>query len=223
MAGLESPLSGRVTSGFGGVGRHKSKIVFGVALVATIPFLMSTFAASVTVGSGSMIFGQGSEQALACDSQVYVAMAEEWHAAPTAQDSSAGFFRVKSVTVSNLDLQACQGTKLRIRLINGSSQEIPLGPLPQATVLEVSLPATAPIQNVSDPGQLGLRYLAGDGTAISSSVLASSTINVSGTSVYDGSTLSPANGDVTFYIDPSAATVNIDGQQVRRTTVETIQ
>jgi hypothetical protein len=127
------------------------------------------------------------------------------------------------VTVSNLDLQACQGTKLRIRLINGSSQEIPLGPLPQATVLEVSLPVTAPIQNVSDPGQLGLRYLAGDGTAISSSLLASSTINVSGTSVYDGSTLSPANGDVTFYIDPSAATVNIDGQQVRRTTVETIQ
>ena len=83
MAGLESPLSGRVTSGFGGVGRHKSKIIFGVALVATIPFLMSTFAASVTVGSGSMVFGQGSEQALACDSQVYVAMAEEWHGAPT--------------------------------------------------------------------------------------------------------------------------------------------
>ena len=223
MAGLESPLSGRVTSGFGGVGRHKSKIIFGVALVATIPFLMSTFAASVTVGSGSMVFGQGSEQALACDSQVYVAMAEEWHGAPTPQDSSAGFFRVKSVTVSNLDLQACQGTKLRIRLVNGSAQEIPLGPLPQATVLQVQLPATAPIQNISDSGQLGLQYLAGDGSAISSSLLANSTINVSGTSVYDGSTLSPTNADVTFYIDPTAATVNIDSQQVRRTTVETIQ
>jgi hypothetical protein len=223
MAGLESPLSGRVTSGFGGVGRHKSKIVFGVALVATIPFLMSTFAASVTVGNGSMVFGQGSEQALACDSQVYVAMAEEWHASPTPQDSSAGFFRVKSITVSNLDLQACQGTKLRIRLINGTSQEIPLGPLPQATVLQVQLPNTAPIQNVSDSGQLGLQYLAGDGTAISSSLLASTTVNVTGTSVYDGSTLSPTNSDVTFYLDPSAATVNIDGQLVRRTTVETIQ
>jgi archaellum component FlaG (FlaF/FlaG flagellin family) len=30
------------------------------------------------------------------------------------------------------------------------------------------------------------------------------------------------NGDVTFYLDPSATTINIDGQQVRRTTVETI-
>jgi len=76
---------------------------------------------------------------------------------------------------------------------------------------------------LSDSGQLGLQYLAGDGTAISSSLLANSTVNVSGTSVYDGSTLSPTNADVTFYIDPSAATVNIDGQQVRRTTVETIQ
>ena len=46
--GLDSPLSGRVTSDFGGAGRFKSKIIFGVALVAIIPFTLSTFAASVT-------------------------------------------------------------------------------------------------------------------------------------------------------------------------------
>ena len=44
----------------------------------------------------------------------------------------------------------------------------------------------------------------------------------SGTSIYDGSTLSPINADVTFFIDPTAAIVNIDGQSVFRTTVETI-
>ena len=224
MAGLDSPLSGRVTSGFGGTGRYKSKIIFGVALVAVVPFILSTFAASVTVGNGSLVFGQGSQQAVACDQQVYVAMGEEWHAAPTPQDSSAGFFRVRAITISNLDLQACAGNKLRIRLINGSSQELPLGSDPAATVLQIVLPNPVPQGNLStDGGALALSYLSGVGGGISGSLLATGTINVSGTSVYDGTTLSGANGDVTFYLDPAATTVNIDGQQVRRTTVETVQ
>jgi hypothetical protein len=45
---------------------------------------------------------------------------------------------------------------------------------------------------------------------------------VSGTSIYDGSVLSANNADVTFFIDPAKTAVNIDGQQVFRTTVETI-
>ena len=224
MAGLDSPLSGRVTSGFGGAGRYKSKIIFGVALVAVVPFMLSTFAASVTVGNGSLVFGQGSQQAVACDQQVYVAMGEEWHAAPTAQDSSAGFFRVRAITISNLDLQACAGNKLRIRLINGTSQEIPVGSDQTATVLQVLIPNPVPQGNIStDGGALSLSYLTGVGGGVSGALLASATVNVSGTSVYDGSTLSGTNGDVTFYLDPAAATVNIDGQQVRRTTVETVQ
>jgi len=224
VAGLDSPLSGRVTSGFGGAGRYKSKIIFGVALVAVVPFMLSTFAASVTVGNGSLVFGQGSQQAVACDQQVYVAMGEEWHAAPTAQDSSAGFFRVRAITISNLDLQACAGNKLRIRLINGTSQEIPVGSDPTATVLQVLIPNPVPQGNIStDGGALSLSYLTGVGGGVSGALLASATVNVSGTSVYDGSTLSGTNGDVTFYLDPAATTVNIDGQQVRRTTVETVQ
>jgi hypothetical protein len=48
------------------------------------------------------------------------------------------------------------------------------------------------------------------------------TLSVVGTSVYDGTTLSATNADATFYLDPAATTVNIDGQIVRRTTVETV-
>ncbi len=222
MSGLNSPLSGRVNSGFGGVGSHKSKIMFGVALIAVVPFMLSTFAASVTVGNGALEFGQGSEQAVACDQQIYVAMGEEWHAAPTAQDSSAGFFRVRSVTISNLDLQNCAGRKLRIRLIDGTSKEIALGSDPSATVLQLTLPNPVPTQNTSDVNALRLGYQTGIGGDISSTLLANATVNVSGTSVYDGSTLTPNSGDVTFYLDPSSASVNIDSSNVRRTTVETI-
>jgi hypothetical protein len=147
-------------------------------------------------------------------------MGEEWHGQPTTEDPSAGFFRVRAVTVSNLDLQNCAGKKLRIRLINGSSQEIPLGPIADAKVLQVTLPA--PTNNVSDATALLLSYLTGTGSPISGTLLASAAVSVSGTSVYDGSVLSANNADVTFFIDPAAQTVNIDGQLVLRTTVETI-
>jgi hypothetical protein len=219
---LHSPLSGPVNSGFGGGKKYKSKIVFGVAIMGFIPFIMSTFAASVTVGNGSLEFGQGSQQAIACDSKIYIAMGEEWHAAPATNDPSAGYFRVRAVTVSNLDLQSCAGKKLRVRLIDGSSQEITLGPIPEAKVLQVSLPAVVPVTNISDSTALLLSYLTGTGNTISGTLLASSAVSVSGTSIYDGSVLSANNADVTFFIDPAKTTVNIDGQQVFRTTVETI-
>ena len=219
---LHSPLSGPVNSGFGGGKKYKSKIVLGVAVMGFIPFIMSTFAASVTVGNGSLEFGQGSQQAIACDSKIYIAMGEEWHGQPTDSDPSAGFFRVRAVTVSNLDLQNCAGKKLRVRLIDGASQELTVGPVAEAKVLQVTIPSAVPTNNISDSTALLLSYLTGTGQTISGTLLASAAVSVSGTSIYDGSVLSANNADVTFFIDPTAATINIDGQLVHRTTVETI-
>ena len=219
---LNSPLSGPVNSGFGGGKKYKSKILTGVTIAAVVPFLLSTFAASVTVGNGALEFGQGSQQAIACDSKIYIAMGEEWKANPVENDPSAGFFRVRTVTVSNLDLQACAGKKLRVRLIDGSSKEIGIGPVPEAKVLQISIPNPTPQQNISDSTALLLSYLTGTGTPISGALASTAAVSVSGTSVYDGSTLSALNADVTFFIDPTASIVNIDGQSVFRTTVETI-
>lgn len=221
--GLNSPLSGRVSSGFGGgKSRHKNKIIIGAALAGVVPFLVSTFAASVTVGNGALEFGQGSQQAIACDSNVFAAISEEWHSAPTAGDSSAGFFRVRGVTVSNLDLTSCRGKKLRIRLISTVGTELPVGPIPEAHVLQISLPDVDAPVGTSDASSLALTYLTGDGSVISSAMAGSVSLNVSGTSMYDGSDLSATNADVTFYLDSSATIVNLDGQTIGRTTVETV-
>jgi len=211
-----------MSSGFNRSSRGKSKFILGALVLGAVPLLVSTFAASVTVGTGSLEFGQGSQQATACDSTVYVAMGEEWHASPTVADPSNGFFRVRAVTISNLDLTSCAGKKLRVRLIDGTSKEITTGPTAESKVLQITLPAQAPTSNVSDPVVLGLSYLTGIGTPISSTLLATASLSVSGTAIYDGTTLSATNADATFYIDPTAATVNIDGQTVRRTTVETV-
>ena len=218
---LNSPLSGSVKSRFGGSGRSRSKIAAAIAVAVSIPFFLSTFAASVTVGSGALTFGQGSQQAVACDSQVYVALAQEWKSAPTQSDSTAGYFRVKSVTVSGLDLVACQRTKLRLRLINMQGQEIVLG-TSNATVLQMSIPTSAAPESSSDPAALALGYLTGGGDVISGVMYASINMSTSGTSIYDGSTLSANSADVTFYLDPTQQAINIDGAIVGRTTVESV-
>ena len=218
---LHSPLSGSVKSRFGGSGRSRSKIAAALAVIVSIPFFVSTFAASITVGSGSLTFGQGSQQAVACDPQVYVALAQEWKSAPTPTDPTAGFFRVKSVTVSGVDLVACQRTKLRVRLINMQGQEIVLGPS-NATVLQMSVPTSAAPESSSDPAVLALGYLTGPGDVVSGVMYASINLSTSGTSIYDGSTLSANSADITFYIDPTQQNINIDGAAVGRTTVESV-
>jgi len=225
-SGLNSPLSGRVTSGFGGARNHKSRIIFGISVIAFVPMLLSTFAASVTVGTGALEFGQGSQQAIACDPNVYASIGEEWHSAPTIEDLSAGYFRVRAVTISNLDLLSCRGKKLRIRLIDTVGAEIPIGGMPLADpsphVIQITLPNVDAPVDTGDAGALALVYLTGEGSIISSEMNAAVNVSVTGTSTYDGTNLEATNADVTFYIDPTATVVNIDGQRVGRTTVETV-
>ena len=219
---LESPLSGNVKTRRRAGSNTRKKVILGVAAVSVIPFLLSTFAASVTIGSGALEFGQGSQQAIACDQNVFIALGEEWHANPSSSDSSDGFFRVRTATISNINLEACSGRKLRLRMIDGNSAELVIGNTPDAKVLQIILPATVPTSNVTEPSLLGLTYLTGDGQPISSTLAANVNVNVSGVSVYDGSSLSPTNADVMFYIDPTALQVNINGESVRRATVETV-
>lgn len=218
---LGSPLGGRMSNGFGGAKSHKSKFIIGILIVALIPFLFSTYAANVTVGNGPLEFGQGSQQAIACDPTVYVALAEEWFSSPLENDPSAGYFRVKSATISNFDLNSCRNKKLRVRLIDLTGKEILLGNLPDAKVMQVVIPNVDQQVSTSDSVALKLTYLNGDGAPIAGAMVATAAINTSGLSIYDGTDLSASSADVTFYID-STRQVNIDGQGVGRTTVETV-
>ncbi len=211
-----------MNNGFAGIGSAKSKLMIGVTLVALVPFMMSTFAANVTVGSGALEFGQGSQQAIACDPTVFVSIGEEWHSQPTPTDSSAGFFRVKAVTISNLDLNSCRGKKLRMRLINTTGSEIAIGANPDIRVLQVVVPDVDAQVSSSDATYLQLAALNGDGGVVSGTLTSAASLNLAGTAIYDGSDLSATSADVTYYLDPTRTLVNIDGQIVGRTTVETV-
>ena len=111
---------------------------------------------------------------------------------------------------------------MRIRLISTVGAELTIGPIPEAHVMQISLPdVDAPVSS-TDSGALALTYLTGEGAVISSAMAGSVSLSVSGTSIYDGSDLSTTNSDVTFYLDPTATVVNLDGQSIGRTTVETV-
>jgi hypothetical protein len=211
-----------MNNGFAGIGGAKSKLMLGVAVVALVPFLMSTFAANVTVGSGALEFGQGSQQAIACDPTVFVSIGEEWYSQPTPTDSSAGFFRVKAVTISNLDLNSCRSKKLRMRLINTTGSEIPIGASADVRVLQIVVPDVDAQVSSSDATYLQLASLNGDGGVVGGTLVSAASLNIAGTSIYDGSDLSTTSADVTYYLDPTSTLVNIDGQIVGRTTVETV-
>ena len=89
-------------------------------------------------------------------------------------------------------------------------------------MLQISIPnVDAPVSS-NDAGALALTYLSGEGAQVSSAMAAAVSLNVSGTSIYDGSDLSATSADVTFYLDPTATLINLDGQNIGRTTVETV-
>jgi hypothetical protein len=81
-------------------------IILGVALVAGVTTLGSTLAASVTIGSSPITFGQGVVQAVACDNEITVTPVASFVNATGA----GGVFRLGSITVSGLNNAATNST-----------------------------------------------------------------------------------------------------------------
>ena len=95
-----------------------------MALFAGVTTLGSTLAATVTIGSSPITFGQGITQAVACDSEITVTPATEF-----VNASGAGSFRLKTVTIGGLNNSAtdsgtgvgCGGKNLIIRAYDGTN------------------------------------------------------------------------------------------------------
>jgi hypothetical protein len=107
-------------------------------------------------------------------------------------------------------------------MIDGASAEITIGSIPEAKVLQIQIPKEVPTSNNVDPQSLGLTYLTGLGQPLVGTLAAGVNLNVSGVSVYDGTQLTSTSADVMFFLDPTATLVNINGESVRRATVETV-
>jgi hypothetical protein len=80
--------------------------ILGIALIAGATTLGSTLAASVTIGSAPITFGQGVVQAVACDSEITVTPVASFVNATGA----GGAFRLGSITVAGLNNAATNAT-----------------------------------------------------------------------------------------------------------------
>ena len=123
-----SPLTGRVSSNFGGSVNHRTKKIIAGLLIATIgPLVATTLAASVTIGSGSLEFGQGSQAAVACDSVITTSITETWHEAST-------FFRVATMSLTGLDTTACTGKYFKLSLLGSTGTALTVGSAAETSI-----------------------------------------------------------------------------------------
>jgi len=123
-----SPLSNRVNSRFGGSVNHRSKKIIAGFLIATVgPLVATTLAASVTIGTGSLEFGQGSQAAVACDSVITTSITEAWYEAGT-------FFRVATISLTGLDTAACTGKSLKLSLLGSTGTALTVGSAAETSI-----------------------------------------------------------------------------------------
>lgn len=98
------------------------KIGIGLSALVLIPTIGSTLAGSITIGSGSVEFGQGVVATAACDSAISVA--------PTSTLNPGGggtipFFEMLAITLSGIGA-GCDGKTFRISAYDSSGTAVTL-------------------------------------------------------------------------------------------------
>ena len=190
---IGSPLSNRVNSRFGGSVNHRSKKIIAGFLIATIgPLVATTLAASVTIGTGSLEFGQGSQAAVACDTAITTAITETWY-------NTSTIFEVATIVLSDLNTAAgagvsnagCGGKILKVSLLGSSGTALTIGSSGTATSASVTL---------ASPGVNGTQTIASNGVTAS---------------------LASAGATATLTLTIPTASIHLDAATVYRVTVET--
>jgi hypothetical protein len=99
--------------------RRKAPLILaGIGLIALVPVVGSTFAASISLNGGSNIeFGQGNQLTAACDTTITVT--------PDALfDSATDQWSLNGVEVTDIDADACSGRTFTVTSWNTSNASV---------------------------------------------------------------------------------------------------
>lgn len=102
--------------------KSRKKLIVGIAMLGVIPVIGSTLAASITIGSGNIEFGQGYRAVVACDDDVTIALNSTY--------SNTSNFTVSTVTLSGVNDTACANKTLTVKLRNSSGTVLDTLPAP---------------------------------------------------------------------------------------------
>jgi len=138
---IGSPLTGRVSSNFGGSVNHRTKKIIAGLLIATIgPLVATTLAASVSINGGTALeFGQGSNPAIACDETITTAITESW-------SSGSAVFKVDTIVLTGLNSAVsaasdggCGGKVIKISLLGSSGTALAIGTTGTTTSTSITI------------------------------------------------------------------------------------
>lgn len=146
--------------------RRRRRILAGLVVLAAIPAIGYTLAASITINGGSGIeFGQGAVAASACDTTITVTPGTTW-------SNGGSVFEVTSITLSDVDLDAggddCRGKTFVVTMLDSSGTDI--GNLKFA--IAATDQATAADDFVEDAASTQAHTIAGITFSASSSLVA---------------------------------------------------
>ena len=91
------------------------KIALGLAAVILVPTIGSTLAGSITVGTGTVEFGQGFVTTAACDTEITVT--------PTSV-LTTGTFNIANIAIAGVDDVDCNNKFFTIKVLSGSTPQI---------------------------------------------------------------------------------------------------
>lgn len=151
------------------------KALLGISALVAVPVIGTTLAASITIGSGPIQFGQGVQQAVTCDNEVTVT--------PTAGFTNVdggGTFSLLSIAVTEI-LAACDGKTFTLKVYNntdGSNPQTVASPAPTpsgavATALKVLFDDDGPTTFSTEVGDSDITVT---GTATSFTVTLGTTL-----------------------------------------------
>jgi len=95
------------------------KALLGISALIAVPVIGTTLAASITIGTGPIQFGQGVQQAVTCDDEVTVT--------PTAGFTNVdggGTFSLQSIEVTEI-LAACDGKTFTLKVYDDTNDSSP--------------------------------------------------------------------------------------------------
>lgn len=155
------------------------KVLLGISALIAVPVIGTTLAASITIGTGPIQFGQGVQQAVTCDDEVFVT--------PTAgftNVSGGGTFSLLSIAVTQI-LAACDGKTFTLKVYNntgGSSPQTVASPSPTpsgalATALKVLFDAETPFSTEVGNSDITVTGDATSFTVTLGTTLASGSVN----------------------------------------------
>ena len=102
------------------------KIGIGVSALVLIPTIGSTLAGTITIGSGSVEFGQGFVSTAACDPDITVAPTSELNIPTSTFAGTVPYFSLGGIRVGGIDGSSCDPVTFIITAYNSGGLAIPL-------------------------------------------------------------------------------------------------